>query len=137
MEGAVVDKAHNEFLQVAATTGLLGLAAYIWVFVSYFRHSYRSGGWELLALSGGVLAYILQLQTAFTTIATGVTFWAILGVSVAVMRLRNNSKDDRGAFYLPASLPAFEAIPPSRPARVPRACTLTNGVPAATRPPNS
>lgn len=61
-------------LQVAATTGLLGLAAYLWVFVSYFRHAYKSGGWPLLALSGGVLAYILQLQTAFTTIATGVTF---------------------------------------------------------------
>jgi hypothetical protein len=35
-----------------------------------------------------VLAYILQLQTAFTTIAIGVTFWAILGVSVAVMRIQ-------------------------------------------------
>lgn len=35
-----------------------------------------------------VLACILQLQRAFTTIAIGVTFWAILGVSVAVMRLQ-------------------------------------------------
>jgi O-antigen ligase len=87
-DDVLVDKAHNEFLQVAATTGLLGLAAYLWVFVSYFRNAYRSGGWPLLALSGGVLAYILQLQTAFTTIATGVTFWAILGVSVAVMRIQ-------------------------------------------------
>ncbi len=84
----VVDKAHNEILQIAATTGLLGLAAYLWIFVSYFRHAYHSGGWPLLALSGGVLAYILQLQTAFTTIATGVTFWAILGVSVAIMRIQ-------------------------------------------------
>lgn len=92
----VVDKAHNELLQVAATTGLLGLVAYLWIFVSYFRHAYRSGGWPLLALSGGVLAYILQLQTAFTTIATGVTFWAILGVSVAIMRLqdRENAKEE-------------------------------------------
>jgi hypothetical protein len=32
-------------------------------------------------------AYILQLQVAFTTIATGVTCRAILDVSVAVMRL--------------------------------------------------
>lgn len=86
--GAVIDKAHNEFLQIAATTGLLGLAAYLWIFVSYFRNAYRNGGWPLLALSGGVLAYILQLQTAFTTIAIGVTFWAILGVSVAVMRIQ-------------------------------------------------
>ncbi len=88
----IVDKAHNELLQVAATTGLLGLAAYLWVFVSYFRNACRSGGWPLLTLSGGVLAYILQLQTAFTTIATGVTFWAILGVSVAIMRLQDSQQ---------------------------------------------
>ncbi len=42
----------------------------------------------MLALSGGVLAYTLQLQTAFTAIATGVTFWTILDVSVAIMRLQ-------------------------------------------------
>ena len=85
--GQYIDKAHNELLQVAATTGLLGLGAYLWIFVSYFRGTYRRGGWVLLALSGGVLAYILELQTGFTTIANGVTFWAILGVSVAVMRI--------------------------------------------------
>ncbi len=81
-EDVMVDKAHNELLQVAATTGLLGLTAYLWIFASYFRNAYRRGGWPLIALSGGVLAYILQLQTAFSTIATGVTFWAVLGVSV-------------------------------------------------------
>ncbi len=43
----------------------------------------------LLALSGGVLAYILQLQTAFTTIGIGVTCWAILGVSGAIMRIQD------------------------------------------------
>lgn len=32
-EGHIIDKAHNEFLQAAATTGLLGLAAYLWVLV--------------------------------------------------------------------------------------------------------
>ncbi len=82
-----VDEAHNEFLQVAATTGLLGLASYIWILVAYFRKAYKCGGWTLIALSAGVLAYIVHLQTAFTSIATGITFWAIIGVSVAVMRL--------------------------------------------------
>jgi hypothetical protein len=94
--GEIIDKTHNELLQVAATTGLLGLAAYLWIFVSYFRHAYRCGGWPLLALSGGVLAYILQLQTAFTTIATGVTFWAILGVSVAIMRIKEQERIQDG-----------------------------------------
>ncbi|CAN5885125.1 hypothetical protein BH23ACT11_BH23ACT11_15780 [soil metagenome] len=41
-----------------------------------------------------MLDYILQLQTAFTTIATGVTFWVILGVSVAIMRLPDDSANE-------------------------------------------
>lgn len=82
-----MDKPHNQILQVAATTGLLGLAAYLWLLVSYFRNAYRSGGWVLLALSGGMLAYLMQIQTSFTTIVDGVAFWAVLGASAAVMRL--------------------------------------------------
>jgi len=92
-----VDKAHNEFLQVAATAGLLGLAAYVWLFSSYFRNSYSSGRWTLVALSAGVLSYILQLQTIFTTLTTSVTFWAVLGVSAAVMRLPD--KPGRGGVH--------------------------------------
>jgi len=94
-KGQGIDKAHNEFVQVAATTGLLGLAAYIWILISYFRKSYKSGGWPLLALSGGVLAYILQLMTWNTTLTTGVTFWAILGVSVAIMRLQSHEQEEQ------------------------------------------
>jgi hypothetical protein len=89
-------------LQVAATTGFLGLAAYLWIFISYFRHAYRSEGWPLLALSGGVLAYILQLQTAFTTIATGMTFWAILGVSVAIMQIQTREDKDEWSSAYPS-----------------------------------
>ncbi|QIN80258.1 hypothetical protein GBA65_18990 [Rubrobacter marinus] len=84
-----LDRAHNHLLQVAATTGILGLAAYLWLLVSYFRNAYRRGGWVLAALSGAVLAYVLQLQTAFPSVATDVAFWGVLGASVAVMRLRD------------------------------------------------
>ena len=84
----ILNRAHSHLLQIAATTGLLGLAAYLWVLVSYFRNAYRGGGWALAALSGGVLAYVLQIQTAFPSVATDVAFWGILGASVALMRLR-------------------------------------------------
>lgn len=84
-----VDRAHNDLLQVAATTGILGLAAYTWVLISYFRNVYRRGGWPLIALSGGVLVYVFEIQTAFPTIATSVAFWGLLGTSVAVMRIQD------------------------------------------------
>jgi putative inorganic carbon (HCO3(-)) transporter len=98
-----VDKAHNQLLQVAATTGLLGLAAYLWVFASYFLNVYRRGGWALLALSGGVLAYVLQIQTSISTIVDDVALWTILGASVAVMRLQDLRGRNR-----PASEPPKE-----------------------------
>ncbi len=87
-EGHIIDKAHNESFRPRRPRGFWVSPHTYGSWFSYFRHAYRSGGWPLLALSGGVLAYILQLQTWFTTIATGVTFWAILGVSVAIMRLQ-------------------------------------------------
>ena len=95
-EGAVVpiDKVHNDLLQVTADTGLLGLAAYVWIFVSYFRNVYRRGGWPLIALSGGVLAYIIQLQTAFPSLDTSVAFWSLLGASVAVMRIQDRESEE-------------------------------------------
>jgi putative inorganic carbon (HCO3(-)) transporter len=89
-----VDRAHNDLLQVAATTGLLGLAAYLWILVSYFRNAYRRGGWPLIALSGGVLAYIFQIQTSFPTASTNVAFWGLLGVSVAIMRLQDRESSE-------------------------------------------
>lgn len=88
-----LDRVHNHTLQLAATTGLLGLAAYAWVLVSFFRNVYRRGDWTLVALSGAILAYVIQLQTAFPSVATDVAFWGILGSSVAIMRLR----DEEGA----------------------------------------
>ena len=93
-EARVVDRAHNHALQLAATTGLLGLAAYLWVLVSFFRNAYKRNGWILTALSGAVLAYVIQLQTAFPSVVTDVAFWGVLGSSVAVMRLLNREREE-------------------------------------------
>ncbi len=90
----ILNRAHNHLLQIAAPTGLLGLAAYVWVLVSYFRNAYRRGGWVLAALSGGVMTYVAQIQTAFPSVATEVAFWGILGASVALMRLRDRGAQD-------------------------------------------
>jgi len=56
----------------------------------------------LLAPSDGMQAYILQLMTWNTTISTGVTFWAILGVSVAIMRIQSQEKHQTAEGKSPA-----------------------------------
>ncbi|PLS86114.1 MAG: hypothetical protein CYG60_08950 [Actinobacteria bacterium] len=66
--------------------------------VSFFLNAYRRTGGILAALSGAVLAYVIQLQTAFPSVATDVAFWGILGASVALMRLadREDSEPPEG-----------------------------------------
>jgi O-antigen ligase len=117
---SVVDRAHNDLLQIAATTGLLGLAAYVWIFVSYFFNAYRRGGWPVIALSGGLLAYILQLQLAFPTAASNVVFWGLLGSAVAIMRLQDQEDDepDQGPMEA-ASVEAATETPKAKAAYVP------------------
>lgn len=109
----ILNRTHNHFLQIAATTGLLGLASYLWVLVSYFRNVYRRGGWTLAALSGGVLAYVAQIQTAFPSVATETVFWGLLGASVALMRLH-----DRGAREDGEGGPREDADPSELPGKV-------------------
>ena len=93
-EARGLDRSHNHALQLAATTGLLGLAAYLWVLGSFFRNAYKRGWWLLTALSGAVLAYVIQLQTAFPSVATDVAFWGVLGASVALMRFRDGESTE-------------------------------------------
>jgi type II secretory pathway pseudopilin PulG len=123
-----VDRAHNQLLQVAATTGLLGLAAYLWVFVSYFRNAYRRGGWPLIALCGGVLAYFLQLQTGIDAIDTSVVFWAILGVSVALMRIHDREEHSSSEPNNPKPPEEDESVGASLSTQTPRGGVYELGV---------
>jgi O-antigen ligase len=116
---SMVDRAHNDLLQIAATTGLLGLAAYVWILVSYFFYAYRRGGWPVIALSGGVLAYIFQLLLAFPTAASNVAFWGLLGTSVALMLLQDQGDEPDQGPTEAASLKATPETPRAKAAYVP------------------
>jgi tetratricopeptide (TPR) repeat protein len=71
-----VDKAHSESLQVTATQGLVGLAAYLLVlaaFVRAFWQGRHSNG--ALAIFAGWLAYQVTLQLNFSALASSLPFW--------------------------------------------------------------
>jgi putative inorganic carbon (HCO3(-)) transporter len=85
--GFLVDKAHSDLLQIAATQGLLGAAAYVAVataFVVAFWHGRSRPG--ALALLGGWLAYQLPLQLDFSWLPSAAPAWLLLAVAVAAGR---------------------------------------------------
>lgn len=79
--------AHNEFLQVAGTTGLIGLAAYFWLWVAFigeaWRASRQSKGEEKLFWSGLLasgVALLIYNQFHFSVLSTSLLFWLYLGM---------------------------------------------------------
>jgi len=87
--------AHNLILEAAVNFGVLGLVAFLALLLGYFVSVGRSlrrlsaeHRWLLLGLAGGILAHLLHgLVDAIAFGAKpGVLLWAILGLSMAVVR---------------------------------------------------
>jgi len=93
------DKAHNEYLQLWAELGIIGLGIFIWLMISYFRFGlkilrkikdeYRQG--IIIGLMGAVVAVLVDSIFGFPLHlpATIVLFWLALGLTVAVGLLKD------------------------------------------------
>jgi putative inorganic carbon (HCO3(-)) transporter len=85
--GFIIDKAHSDVLQVAATQGVVGVAAYLALaaafVVAFWRGRSRPGA---LALLGAWLAYQVPLQLDFSWLPSAAPAWLLMAVAVAVWR---------------------------------------------------
>jgi hypothetical protein len=83
--GEFLDKPHQEALGIAASQGLLGLAAYLWILVSlalaFWRGRHLRGA---VGLFGGLVAYQVSIQSAFSWIPAAVPFWILAACAVVI-----------------------------------------------------
>lgn len=85
----IVDRAHNDFLHVAASTGLIGLAAYLWILARFFGivlQAVRRSPWSefhplLIGAVGGAAGYLATLQFHFSVIDAAPLFWGMVGLA--------------------------------------------------------
>ncbi len=86
---------HNLVLNFWSATGLLGLAAFIWLLVAAFRVSWngwKGGGWPWRAIELGVLLALVGIvihglvDVPYFKNDLSLEFWALLGVSWAGFR---------------------------------------------------
>ena len=78
-----IDKAHAEILQVAATQGIVGALAYIFVLGAFVRSFWRGPRDDAsTALFAGWVAYQVIVQLNFTALAAAFPFWIVAAVSV-------------------------------------------------------
>ncbi|HEY7199414.1 MAG TPA: O-antigen ligase family protein [Candidatus Dormibacteraeota bacterium] len=106
--GFLIDKAHSDVLQVAATQGLLGVAAYVGllaaVVVAWWRGRARPGA---AALIGAWLAYVLPLQVGFSWLPGAAPAWLLLAVAVVVW---GRDAPGRPAEVAPARAPGVRRL---------------------------
>jgi putative inorganic carbon (HCO3(-)) transporter len=87
------EKAHNFFLQIGATTGLLGLAAWLWLIGLYFIKLVKqlpglSPPRRHLAAAIGLaqIGFLIQNQANFTVLSYGLLFWFFFGMGLSLDR---------------------------------------------------
>ncbi len=83
----IASNAHNELLQVFATTGIIGLAAYIWFWIRWILTAKRvlakTPGDDriwIASLVSGMAALLTHAQFNFNVLTTWFYFWVITGV---------------------------------------------------------
>jgi O-antigen ligase len=99
----LAEEAHNEYLQLAAEMGLLGLGLYLWMLVSFFAYGVRElrrreDGFRKLVLMGCVAGVAAQAVDALSNPAwrfADVSFllWLMMGLGIAAVRATGRSKD--------------------------------------------
>jgi len=77
------DKPHQDALGVAASQGVIGLLAYIWILVAFVR-TFWKGRYQrgAVALFAGWVAYVVAIQADFSWIPTSFPFWLFAAAAI-------------------------------------------------------
>lgn len=116
--GASPDRSHQAYLDELITKGVLGLASYLFVLLSFFALAWRlmrrADDWRtqtlLAACIAAVAAHAVEGLTGIPIVSTLMLLWVTIGVVVATGGLM-------GAYALPGAVPA--AVPAPEPAAPP------------------
>lgn len=98
----IADKVHNEYLQLGAEIGILGLGIFLWLIISYFSYGvrilkklkdkYKQG--IVIGLMGGIVAVLIDGIFGFPLHlpATLVLFWLFIGLIVSIKHSEQKTK---------------------------------------------
>ena len=99
----IADKAHNEYLQLGAEIGVLGLGIFLWIVITYFNYGikhlkrikdkYKQG--IIIGLMGGIIAVLVDAIFGFPLhlSATLVLFWLTIGLTITIIKIEVNAEN--------------------------------------------
>ncbi|MBA7521770.1 hypothetical protein ES705_13881 [subsurface metagenome] len=99
----IADKAHNEYLQLWAELGIIGLGVFLWLIITYFNYGikllkrienkYKQG--IIIGLMGGVIAVLIDAIFGFPLHlpATLLLFWLTIGLTIVTIKTEVNADE--------------------------------------------
>ena len=100
----IADKVHNEYLQLWAELGIIGLGIFLWLIITYFNYGikllkrlkdeYKQG--IAIGLMGGVVAVLIDAIFGFPLHlpATLVLFWLFIGLIISLNHSENYTEQE-------------------------------------------
>ncbi len=78
----IFDKAHNEYLHIAVTTGILSLGAYLYFILSIIKRAIKNVNKDILIipLLSSVIGYIVQAFFNISVVSVVYIYWIVLGI---------------------------------------------------------
>ncbi|MDD5290725.1 MAG: O-antigen ligase family protein [Patescibacteria group bacterium] len=101
------DQAHNNLIDIASTTGLLGLFTYLSIFIAAFVYLIRGfkkreiSSADFILLIGLIVAYFIQNLVVFDALVTYISLMVMLGYIYWLSRAKEPEEDEK------ENLPAF------------------------------
>ena len=94
----VLDRAHNNYIDIALAQGLVGLAAYLWVILTFLRWLYKTTKAEkstkqklmYCGLLAAFCGYLLNDFFTFSMVSVSPTFWSLMGLTLSMDRLKGH-----------------------------------------------
>ncbi|MEW6096981.1 MAG: tetratricopeptide repeat protein [bacterium] len=101
------DKAHNDFLDITVTRGIIGLILYLWLLISYIVISLKISFKEvdinkkllIAAFLTCELGYLIQNQFSFGLVTILSHFWIVMGMTMVV--IKPQMKDSKQTIITP------------------------------------
>jgi putative inorganic carbon (HCO3(-)) transporter len=94
----IIDRAHNNYLDIAFAMGLPGLAAYLALLLSFLVYVWRlfkglqDRSHKMLALGilAGFCGYLINDLFIFSVVSVSPTFWSLMGLTLAAGKIACN-----------------------------------------------
>jgi len=86
----IIDRAHNNYLDVAVSCGIAGLAAYLFILSTFFYYIVQlinsedgKGRILLIGIFAGWCGYLVNDIFVFSVVSVAPTFWSLMGLAAA------------------------------------------------------